>query len=183
MMIADTLASRIFSLTYNKLIPETLPNKLSEELILGLYEIFCECLTAKGNLAYQQISLWESCCMSVLLKNGDRLQRAQSFSQWIHEEVIENGFIYAASILVLLEGSVKVEQLAELHGLYRQWGHPTVLEEIGCEKVRDIGTHRPIPKGCGIYRGWESQDYKDCKTNLHKIKSINLDNNPDCDRP
>lgn len=30
-------------------------------------------------------------------------------------------------------------QLAELHGLFRHWGHPTVNEELGCEKTRIIG--------------------------------------------
>jgi hypothetical protein len=39
-----------------------------------------------------------------------------------------------------------------LHGLYRHWGHPTVLEDIGCEKVRDIGTQRPIQDMARCYQ-------------------------------
>jgi hypothetical protein len=36
-------------------------------------------------------------------------------------------------------------EMAELHGIYRHWGHPTVDESLGCEKVRTIGTLRSDP--------------------------------------
>jgi hypothetical protein len=45
----------------------------------------------------------------------------------------------------LEQQSLTVQQLAELHGLYRHWGHPTVNESLGCEKVRTIGKNRPVP--------------------------------------
>jgi hypothetical protein len=37
-------------------------------------------------------------------------------------------------------------QLAELHGIYRHWKHPTVHKQLGCEKVKSIGQNRPIPE-------------------------------------
>lgn len=38
------------------------------------------------------------------------------------------------------------DQLSELHGLYRHWGHPTVDEEEGCKKVKNIAHNRPPPR-------------------------------------
>ena len=54
---------------------------------------------------------------------------------------------YAAQeVMNLITGlNLSVEQLCELHGLYRDWGHPTVDEIEGCRGVKDIAQNRPIP--------------------------------------
>lgn len=46
---------------------------------------------------------------------------------------------------LILEEDVNIYQLGEAHGLYRHWGHPTINEELGCEKIKKIGRNRPMP--------------------------------------
>ncbi|UUW06592.1 VP1 [Cat Tien Hospitalitermes Lispi-like virus] len=146
MMIADTIAGRVFTLIYNDILSPNLPGKLPAHIIPTCYRLFDQTLKDYGNLAYMKIARWESICMAVLLSKFDRLQRAHSFLEWIQGELIKDHDTHGKRILgFLLEESLTVQMVAELHGLYRHWGHPTVHEEIGCEKVRDIAQHRPIP--------------------------------------
>lgn len=37
------------------------------------------------------------------------------------------------------------QQLADIHGIYRHWGHPTVDQSTGCQKVKRIAKRRKIP--------------------------------------
>jgi hypothetical protein len=44
-----------------------------------------------------------------------------------------------------MRSNLQVEQMCELHGLYRHWIHPTVNELKGCETVKNIAQNRPTP--------------------------------------
>jgi hypothetical protein len=43
-----------------------------------------------------------------------------------------------------METNFTVEQLCEFHGIYRQWGHPKVDKELGCENVKKIAQDRKM---------------------------------------
>uniref|UniRef100_A0AAT9JQ10 RNA-directed RNA polymerase L n=1 Tax=Macrotermes natalensis lispivirus 1 TaxID=3133481 RepID=A0AAT9JQ10_9MONO len=146
MMIADTIAGRIFCLIYNDILPNDVPGKIPSGIIERCYQYFDEEIKVSGNIAYKKIARWEPICMAVLLKTHDRLQRSNSYFEWLEGELKgdddKNG---QAIVNLLLQSSLQPEALAELHGIYRHWGHPTVEEDLGCEKVRDIAQNRPVP--------------------------------------
>ncbi|QMP82349.1 RNA-dependent RNA polymerase [Isopteran arli-related virus OKIAV103] len=146
MMIADTVASRVFTLIYNDILPEGLPGKLHTHIIQSCYRVYDEELSVSGNIAYIKIARWESLCMAVMLKLHDRLKRSNSYFDWLEDEIeVDSDTSSAKIIKLLLKEDLSVEMLAEMHGLYRHWGHPTVQEELGCEKVKYIAQNRPMP--------------------------------------
>uniref|UniRef100_A0AAT9JFS1 RNA-directed RNA polymerase L n=1 Tax=Macrotermes subhyalinus lispivirus 1 TaxID=3133482 RepID=A0AAT9JFS1_9MONO len=146
MMVADTIAGRVFCLIYNDILPDEIPGKLPSGIIERCYQIFDSELTTNGNIAYKRIARWEPICMAVLLKVHDRLQRSNSYFEWLDGELKDDNDTNGQAIItLLLNSSLTPECLAELHGIYRHWGHPTVEEDLGCEKVRDIAQNRPIP--------------------------------------
>lgn len=146
MMINDTINSRSLSIICNRMLPEKSPGRIPLGLMEELYNILDLLLVEKGNEAYREIGLWEPCCLAIMLKQHDRLKSAETYYDWFNTEVSSNSY-YAISRIrdILLEARLTMPQLAELHGLYRHWGHPTVDEALGCEKVRSIGTSRPDP--------------------------------------
>ncbi|QQM16270.1 putative replicase [Jimsystermes virus] len=146
MMVADTIASRVFSLIYNDLLPSDIPGKIQTGVIETCYRIYDIELSRGGNAAYSRIARWEPICMSVLLSRFDRLHRASSYLTWIQNELDSDQDKSSKKLLAFLQtADLTAHMVSELHGLYRHWGHPTVQEELGCEKVRDIAQHRPVP--------------------------------------
>uniref|UniRef100_A0AAT9JA31 RNA-directed RNA polymerase L n=1 Tax=Macrotermes bellicosus lispivirus 1 TaxID=3133480 RepID=A0AAT9JA31_9MONO len=153
MMVADTIAGRVFCLIYNDILPDNLPGKIPSGILERCYQAFDNEISESGNIAYKRIARWEPICMAVLLKNHDRLQRSNSYFDWLEAELnSDNDKSGKLIVTLLLNSELPPEALAELHGIYRHWGHPTVEEDLGCEKVRDIAQNRPIPNMCVINR-------------------------------
>lgn len=146
MMIADTIASRVFCIIYNDMLPLNIPGKLPAGLLEKCYRIYDGLFPISGNMSYKYIARWESVCMATLLKKYDRLQRSSSYYDWLTSDLIEEQDGASQNLLdLLMREELTAEVLSELHGIYRHWGHPTVQEDLGCEKVRDIAQNRPIP--------------------------------------
>jgi len=146
MMISDTIAGRVFTIIYNDILPKDIPGKIPIGLLERIYRIYDQLLTLSGNEAYISIAKWEAICMATILKKYDRLQRSTSYYTWLLDSLTASQDDKGLEMLALLINSnLSVESLAELHGIYRHWGHPTVNEELGCEKVKNIATNRPIP--------------------------------------
>lgn len=152
MMVCDTLSARTLTLWYNDLLPNGAPGKLKESVILTTYQIFDKCLQEEGNMAYRSISMYEPICFSLLLKQHEKIKRSKEFWSWLVSEIQKENKIYSGQLVEYLEQQdLSCDQLSELHGLYRHWGHPTVHEELGCEKIRVIGQTRSYPK-CSTQR-------------------------------
>jgi hypothetical protein len=146
MMISDTITSRAMSIIYNRMLPNETPGQVDEELLINIYDELDRCLTLNGNEAYSEIAMWEPCCVSLMYKLHDRLKSSQLYVGWFEAEIKTNGFQGISKIYSLMnEKHPSMPELAEFHGIYRHWGHPTVDEALGCEKVRTIGTTRSQP--------------------------------------
>lgn len=153
MMISDTIASRVFCIIYNDMLPEELPGKLPSGLLEQIYKVYDDLFAAHGNLAYTYIARWEPVCMAILLKMHDRLKKSSDYYEWLTSTLASDSDHGSQSLMSLLsEQMLSAECLAELHGIYRHWGHPTVNEELGCEKVRNIAQNRPVPDATTLLR-------------------------------
>ncbi|QMP82242.1 RNA-dependent RNA polymerase [Blattodean arli-related virus OKIAV102] len=154
MMISDTTDARVLSIIYNDTLPDQIPGKLPALILQDLYAILDKCLCEKGNVGFEEIAMWESCCMAVFYKRYDRLAYSKEYVRWFEEEILMTESNSIQRVYTLLsESDLQPEQLAELHGIYRHWGHPTVLEALGCEKVRSIGTSRNMPREETVIKG------------------------------
>lgn len=107
---------------------------------------------SEWNTAYRSISMFEPICFSLLLKQFEEIKRAGEFWEWLSNEIEAEKRVHSRELLHYLESeSLTCEQLSELHGLFRHWGHPTVHEELGCEQIRTTGQTRSYPK-CSLQR-------------------------------
>lgn len=146
MLIADTISSRFFTLIHMDLLLPQTPGKISSDIILTLYKPFDNLLVEQGNLAYESISCWESIVFACILNQHDPLICAKDYYKWRTDSLTSEGKTHASELLQTIESlNLTVDQLCELHGLYRHWGHPTVDEELGCKKVKEIALSRPMP--------------------------------------
>jgi hypothetical protein len=146
MMINDTVSSRVMSIIYNRMLPPDTPGKLSEEILLYVYEELDQKLVLNGNNAYDEIALWEPCCVAVMYSQHDRLKASKNYVKWFENE-IESGNLTGLQKVYrqICDQKLDMPQLSEMHGIYRHWGHPTVNESLGSEKVQSIGTTRTLP--------------------------------------
>jgi hypothetical protein len=146
MMITDTISSRFFTLLYMDLLLNDTPGKIGSTFIIGLYETFDRHLEQHGNIAYESISCWESVVLAAILQKYDPLEEAKKYYKWRLDSLQDEGKLPAVEILdTLMRSNLQVEQMCELHGLCRHWGHPTVNELKGCETVKNIAQNRPTP--------------------------------------
>ncbi|APG78691.1 RNA-dependent RNA polymerase [Hubei rhabdo-like virus 3] len=148
MMVTDTISSRVFVLLYHRMLQEHLPGKVSEDVILNCFKAFDELFFRDGNSAYSQIKNWEAIIISILIKKYDRLPTRDVFFNQIHNELEKDGCDIALHLMEFLDSlGLSADILSEIHGFFRLWGHPTVDEEKGCVKVKNIAQHRPDPNG------------------------------------
>ena len=146
MLMSDTISSRFFTLLYMDLLLEHTPGKVESSVICELYKPFDQLLSSHGNIAYESISYWESIVFACILYQHDPLDSAKKYYNWRLESLEEAGRNVAVELVnIITEYNFKVEQMCELHGLYRHWGHPTDDEELGCAGVRNIAKNRPTP--------------------------------------
>jgi hypothetical protein len=90
--------------------------------------------------------MYEAVCLSVMLDQHEEIRKAGDFLIWVWNKLTTKHMTHMLNLLKLIEESyLNYSQLAELHVLFRHWGHPTVHEELGCEKIRVIGKTRSYP--------------------------------------
>lgn len=149
MMITDTITSRVQTIRYNLILPAESIGRLETGTIYRCYRLLDGLFPLMGNRSYQVIATWESCVISVMLTKFDRLEKSKEYGRWFLNDVNtmddENGREILRELHnTLLDLEMDVNQYSELHGIYRHWGHPTVQEELGCIKVKQIAKNRPI---------------------------------------
>jgi hypothetical protein len=148
MMLCDTLSARVFSIWYNHLLPDTRtsPEKLPESLLLSLYIKIDDFFQLQGNKVYRSLGLYEPLILATMLDRFEVFKKASDLLKWVEKEAQNLDRSPILGIIGLLKDQVLTcPQLAEMHGLFRHWGHPTVHEELGCEKTSHW-THKVIPK-------------------------------------
>jgi hypothetical protein len=146
MMICDTLSGRTFSLWFNHMLADDMPGKVPEDIMMFMYETLDSIFITQGNDTYRSLSMFEPMMLALLLDKHDSLRKASDFLGWVKTAMQDASFAAMNLLLQKLEDSdISAEALCELHGLFRHWGHPTVHEELGCEKTRIIGQTRSYP--------------------------------------
>lgn len=145
MMLCDTISARVFTYLYSLLTSDSIAYKVKRSTLTDLYTVFDEALTQWGNKAYNVIKLWEPLIQGLILDEYDPLASAGDYLNTILSDTDEAYKEYATDVInVLRNSSSNAEQLADLFGLNRHWGHPTVSEEEGCTKIRDIVKSRKL---------------------------------------
>jgi hypothetical protein len=87
-----------------------------------------------------------------MIDRHEDIPNGRDYLVWLKKKAIDSGKNDVLELVALLiEEDLSPAQFAELHGLFRHWGHPTVQEELGCEKTRVIGQTRSYPD-CPIQR-------------------------------
>jgi hypothetical protein len=147
MMICDTLSARVFSIWYNYVLDDSTPGKVLEEVLLNLYQIIDQSLSHLDNSAYMALCMYEPMCLSLMLDRFEDIKKAGEFLQWIKGEFEEAGRKYIKQALRYLETTeLTCKHLAEMHGLFHHWGHPTVHEDVAYGKTQVTGQTRTVPK-------------------------------------
>jgi hypothetical protein len=120
--------------------------KVPEEILMFMYETLDATFISQGNKTYQSLSMFEPIMLALMLDKHDSLRKASDFLGWVKNAMQEPHFHAMNTLLKRLEDSdISCEALCELRGLFRHWGHPTVHEELGCEKTRIIGQTSSYP--------------------------------------
>jgi hypothetical protein len=88
--------------------------------------------------------MYEPLMLSIKLKRHEEIKKAGDFYTWVRKELDDSQRMYMKGLSETVK--LSCEQLAELHGLFWHWGHPTVHKELGCEKTRVTGQTRSHPK-------------------------------------
>uniref|UniRef100_A0AB38ZJM8 RNA-directed RNA polymerase L n=1 Tax=Crocidura lasiura lispivirus 2 TaxID=3139472 RepID=A0AB38ZJM8_9MONO len=150
MLLADSISSRVFFCWYMYLLGD-FPSTIPHQLIVQLYAFYDSLIEIAGNNSYDSVKTWESLVMGIMLKKYDPLLYADAYLKYIMSEVKKAGLTQVVEMAEFIEKlNLNVYQLAELHGIYRHWGHPTVDELAGCKKIRGIVHVRKVPKGATI---------------------------------
>nr|WPV62272.1 MAG: RNA-dependent RNA polymerase [Jingmen rodent lispivirus 1] len=140
LMIHDTVTSRYLSrLTCS--ISEFLSSPLlpTPELLENIYAWGDKLLSEYGNEAYSIIKQFEPICTAVQLDKYDVLTISHSYYQDLLKKGKEDKSDHHLSDCyeMIKDNIVNSNQLFELFGCYRHFGHPTVDEEEGCIKMKE----------------------------------------------
>ncbi|QWT43285.1 putative large polymerase protein [Anisopteromalus calandrae negative-strand RNA virus 1] len=147
LMITDTLWARVNTILFNHMLPSTVPGKLDIDCIIALYKTVDIKFEIVGNDLYSSIKYWEPIMLGQLIEQYDPLHLRDSFRQVMLDGLIEEQSTLGDEWVELLdEYQLNENQLSELFGLYRHFGHPTVDEEGGCLKIKKIVEARRPPK-------------------------------------
>nr|QBP37026.1 putative polyprotein [Lampyris noctiluca rhabdo-like virus 1] len=146
MMISDTISSRVFSLLYCEILHQNNKNKVPSIILQNIYKRWDSIFTTRGNNTYLLIKMWEPIIQGLLLKHHDPLQISGDYIKQVIADASPDIKDDLVEMITFLEScNLNPFQLSDIHGIYRHWGHPTVDEEGGCRKVKNIAQNRPVP--------------------------------------
>ncbi|QXV86525.1 RNA-dependent RNA polymerase [Arlivirus sp. virus] len=140
LMIHDTITSRYLSLLTCHLAPHFKLNHLpSINGLLELYHWGDKIIKEDGNQAYDIIKTLEPVCVGIHLDRYDTLSISHSFfKELVEKQTNERSKIEIKNLYNLIDkNSPTPSHIFEFFGCYRHFGHPTVNEELGCEKMKE----------------------------------------------
>ncbi|ADE45274.1 RNA-dependent RNA polymerase [Potato yellow dwarf virus] len=120
----------------NPLIPRLSP---SVDMVIRVIEIFDRLLARLGNEGYSDVSVFEALIVGIIIDRDDPdlILLPGEFTRSIINDTSEMGRAYVEEMREYLL-NLSVDQLADLHGLYRIWGHPVIDIDGGLEKMKNI---------------------------------------------
>ncbi|QYF49879.1 MAG: putative RNA-dependent RNA polymerase [Alphanucleorhabdovirus xinjianensis] len=137
----DKMQERTNVLLYTHLVADKLPNIApTEEMILGIIEYFDDVLRRSGNAGYKDVAQYEALVVGVILDRDPdqlRIESTKSFLSLVINDLSEYAKIKLPELMNILE-KMSVDQLADIHGLYRIWGHPIVNIDNGIKKMMSV---------------------------------------------
>ncbi|AJG39120.1 RNA-dependent RNA polymerase [Sanxia Water Strider Virus 5] len=147
LMLSDVISQRL--LCYISCIWAQNLNKTNyptPETLTRVFEYGDNLLEKFGNSGYKSMALWESLLIGHLLKvSGDDAVDSQVFYNSMLQELIhsqeEKDNAYLEEHFLKIEGILHLQnpdQLMQLFGLYRIWGHPTIDEKEGMKKLKEV---------------------------------------------
>lgn len=140
----DTTIARFFTLYSHRLLSNNYRFKIDRETLISIYRVFDQRIKDSGNGIYNQVKMYESLVHATIIEKSDIADTKSDFLTFIIKEATDNSYTGVLELSKIL-GKLSVEQLAELHGIHRHWGHPIVDEVAGCQKVKDIvKTRSPV---------------------------------------
>lgn len=141
LMITDTLYAR-FQANLHILLHSSVSTLmiLNPRMLEDLYTWGDDVLKYHGNDGYNTIKILEPFFVSRLLEKDNSLPISAIFAATMHKDIDKgHGSCQCNTKLFTIIPDVTVpEWLTECHGLYRHWGHPTVDETGGMNKVLNI---------------------------------------------
>ncbi|UHK03318.1 MAG: RNA-dependent RNA polymerase [Hangzhou acrida cinerea lispivirus 1] len=146
LMICDTIAARVFTIWLHECLPSNIPGSINPETLIQLYDILDDGILDKGNKIYDEISAYEGICFGLLIRDHDSIEASSKYDAWLIQELEDKQHSHALRVHKFISDmKASPSVYAELHGLFRHWGHPTVDELAGCHKVQSIGKTRTYP--------------------------------------
>ncbi|APG78697.1 RNA-dependent RNA polymerase [Hubei odonate virus 10] len=139
LMIVDTLTSRFLSLEMCKILGKMGLSYLPPAKFLReLYEFGDNILRIHGNNGYKALSTWESICTGIYLKNHEILDISKNYFEGVIKDLDDDIRKVCQQLYKLIDkGHLNANQIFEIFGCYRHFGHPTVDEVAGCKKLKD----------------------------------------------
>nr|ARU77002.1 RNA-directed RNA polymerase [Physostegia chlorotic mottle virus] len=137
---ADKIQERYNILLYSSIMMPLIRNICpSPDLIERVLKIYDDLLSDVGNEGYSDVSGFEALVVGIIIsRDDDDLKlNGDSFLQEVLRDVSPRGGVYVRQMYDLLK-NVNIDQLADLHGLYRIWGHPIIDIDGGMEKMRSV---------------------------------------------
>jgi hypothetical protein len=129
------------------MLPENTPGKLGEQVLKMIYKTVDNAFSTLGNSTYQALGLYEPLILLILLDKHEEMRKAGEFHTWVMGELQDPSKSHFLELAEYLrKQNLDSSQIAELYGFFRHWGHPTVHEELSCEKTRVVGRTRSYPK-------------------------------------
>ncbi|UHM27656.1 MAG: RNA-dependent RNA polymerase [Fushun ischnura senegalensis lispivirus 1] len=139
LMIVDTITSRFLSLEMCKILEVLgLPFLPRFSLLRKLYEMGDKILCEFGNEGYRILGTWESMYTGVYLKKYEALSFSKNYYEGSIEGMRDDLKKRCMTIFNYINAQdLNPNQIFELFGCYRHFGHPTVDESAGCSKLKE----------------------------------------------
>ncbi|ARJ54297.1 RNA-dependent RNA polymerase [Potato yellow dwarf virus] len=117
----------------------------STQLVMRVLEVFDRLLQHLGNDGYSDVSTFEAMIVGIIIDRDepDLVLEPGEFSRSILDDTSAQGRPYVEEMKSLLM-DLSVDQLADLHGLYRIWGHPVIDIDGGLAKMRNVSLKQKI---------------------------------------
>lgn len=142
--IQDTYIARFFCLYATRIMAPTMLFKLSQDLLVYVYQTFDNGFHVYGNDIFRHIKLFEGLLHSLLIKECDTLSSRTRYLNVILNDARKLNSPFLPNIEHIMTGSTP-QILSEIYGLYRHWGHPIIDEPAACQALHKIIETRSYP--------------------------------------
>ncbi|ARA91091.1 polymerase protein [Yerba mate chlorosis-associated virus] len=116
-------------------------------VLRGVWNIFDQGLREDGNEFYKVVKVYESIIVGLIinLKPSGYIPPGNDFVENTLKDIDEKGKRYVQALIDLLSyEQMNFQQLSQLHGLFRTWGHPIIDPIAGVQKMKKIGQSKKI---------------------------------------